>query len=78
MGAQRRALDLGLEFTPQQPGYLNLCIRTGNLLYTSGHVSDQKGNSAPTSPWKMATQRRKTASSNCSTRCITCTARWTD
>src|SRR4029077_6862960 len=24
-------------------GYLNLCARTGNLLFASGHVSDMKG-----------------------------------
>ena len=34
---------LGIVFTKQEPGYLNLCIRSGNLLYTSGHVSDLKG-----------------------------------
>lgn len=43
MSAQRRALALGLEFSKQEPGYLNLCIRTGNLLMTSGHVSTLKG-----------------------------------
>lgn len=43
MSAQRRANSLGLEFTKQEPGYLNLCIRTGNLLMTSGHVSSLKG-----------------------------------
>ena len=43
MGAQRKALDLGLEFTKQQPVYLNLCVRTGNLLITSGHTSNLKG-----------------------------------
>jgi enamine deaminase RidA (YjgF/YER057c/UK114 family) len=43
MGAEQRAKDLGLEFPPQTPGYLNLCVKTGNLLITSGHVSDMKG-----------------------------------
>lgn len=43
MGAEQRALDLGLTFPKQEPGYLNLCIRTGNLLITSGHTSDAKG-----------------------------------
>jgi len=43
MSPQQRALDLGLTFPEQTPGYLNLCIRTGNLLLTSGHVSDTKG-----------------------------------
>jgi enamine deaminase RidA (YjgF/YER057c/UK114 family) len=43
MGAEQRAKDLGLEFPAQTPGYLNLCVKTGNLLITSGHVSDMKG-----------------------------------
>ncbi len=43
MGAEQNALDLGLTFANQPPGYLNLCIRTGNLLFTSGHTSDMKG-----------------------------------
>lgn len=39
-----RAKALGIEFSkPAAPGYLNLCVRTGNLLITSGHVSDIKG-----------------------------------
>ena len=37
------ARELGIDLSPQAPGYLNLCIRTGNLLMTSGHVSDMKG-----------------------------------
>ena len=43
MGAEQRALDLGITFPSIEPGYLNLCIRTGNLLITSGHTSDAKG-----------------------------------
>ena len=43
MTPQEIALKLGLTFSKQEPGYLNLCIRTGNLLFTSGHVSDLKG-----------------------------------
>lgn len=43
MSAEKKAAELGLEFTTVEPGYLNLCIRTGNLLITSGHTSDQKG-----------------------------------
>ena len=35
MGAEQRAKDLGLEFPAQTPGYLNLCVKTGNLLITS-------------------------------------------
>lgn len=43
MSAQQKAEQAGITFTKQEPGYLNLCIRTGNLLLTSGHVSDMKG-----------------------------------
>src|SRR6187402_197137 len=43
MTPQEKAEQLGLTFARQEPGYLNLCIRTGNLLLTSGHVSDMKG-----------------------------------
>ena len=43
MGAEQKAKDLGLTFPSKEPGYLNLCIRTGNLLMTSGHTSDLKG-----------------------------------
>ena len=43
MSAEQRALDLGLTFPELTPGYLNMCARSGNLLFTSGHVSDLKG-----------------------------------
>ena len=43
MNPQDVADKLGLKFTRQEPGYLNLCCRSGNLLFTSGHVSDLKG-----------------------------------
>ena len=43
MTPQQTAESLGLKFEKQTPGYLNLCIRTGNLLITSGHVSTLKG-----------------------------------
>ena len=43
MRAEQKAQELGLTFEPLEPGYLNLCIRTGNLLITSGHTSDAKG-----------------------------------
>jgi enamine deaminase RidA (YjgF/YER057c/UK114 family) len=43
MTPQQRAESLGLTFSRLEPGYLNLCIRSGNLLITSGHVSDLKG-----------------------------------
>ena len=43
MSAQSKAESLGLKFVKQAPAYLNLCIRSGNQLLTSGHVSDLKG-----------------------------------
>jgi enamine deaminase RidA (YjgF/YER057c/UK114 family) len=43
MSADQKAQELGIEFSAVTPGYLNLCIRTGNLLMTSGHTSDIKG-----------------------------------
>lgn len=43
MSIDQKAQDLGVSFEPQQPGYLNLCIRSGNQLITSGHTSDLKG-----------------------------------
>lgn len=43
MTPEKKATELGLTFEPITPGYLNLCVRSGNLLITSGHVSDMKG-----------------------------------
>src|SRR6266498_3331613 len=43
MGAEQKAVELGLTFPSKEKGYLNLCVRTGSLLITSGHVSDIKG-----------------------------------
>ncbi len=43
MNPQQTAESLGLTFSKQTPGYLNLCIRSGQQLLTSGHVSDLKG-----------------------------------
>src|SRR3954452_5016054 len=43
MTAQETAKHLGLVFEKQTPGYLNLCIRSGNQLISSGHVSTLKG-----------------------------------
>ena len=43
MQPQQIAESLGIVFAPQTPGYLNLCIRSGQQLLTSGHVSDLKG-----------------------------------
>jgi enamine deaminase RidA (YjgF/YER057c/UK114 family) len=38
-----KAKELGVSFEPLTPGYLNLCVRSGSQLITSGHVSDLKG-----------------------------------
>ena len=43
MTPEEKAKELGIDLSPQDKGYLNLCIRSGNLLITSGHVSDLKG-----------------------------------
>ena len=43
MTAENKAVALGVSFQPQKPGYLNLCIRSGQQLITSGHTSDLKG-----------------------------------
>ena len=43
MNPQEIAQNLGLTFEKQTPGYLNLCIRSGNQLMSSGHVSTLKG-----------------------------------
>lgn len=43
MGANDKAQQLGVSFEALEPGYLNLCIRSGNQLITSGHTSDAKG-----------------------------------
>ena len=43
MSAQQNAETLGVKFTKQEPGYLAMVVRSGNLLITSGHVSDIKG-----------------------------------
>jgi enamine deaminase RidA (YjgF/YER057c/UK114 family) len=43
MTPQQIAESLDLTFEKQTPGYLNLCIRSGNQLISSGHVSTLKG-----------------------------------
>src|SRR5207248_8162307 len=43
MGAEQKAVELGISFPVKEKGYLNLCVSSGNLLITSGHVSDVKG-----------------------------------
>lgn len=43
MTPQQIAEQLGISFEKQTPGYLNLCIRSGNQWMSSGHVSTLKG-----------------------------------
>lgn len=43
MTPQQNAERLGITLEKQTPGYLNLCIRSGNQLLSSGHVSTLKG-----------------------------------
>lgn len=43
MSYTQKAKDLGVTLEPLTPGYLNLCIRSGNQLITSGHTSEKKG-----------------------------------
>ena len=43
MSPQEKALALDIKFTKQEPAYLAMVVKTGNLLFTSGHVSDMKG-----------------------------------
>jgi len=43
MGPEQKAKELEIDLSEQQPGYLNLCIRSGQQLVTSGHTSDLKG-----------------------------------
>ncbi|MFN8709673.1 MAG: RidA family protein [Planctomyces sp.] len=43
MTPQEKAVSLGLNLAKLEPGYLNLCAKSGNQLISSGHVSDLKG-----------------------------------
>lgn len=43
MSPQEIAESLGIQFSKQENAYLAMVVRTGNLLITSGHVSDIKG-----------------------------------
>ena len=43
MSPQEKAVALNVKFTKQEPGYLAMVVKSGNLLFTSGHVSDIKG-----------------------------------
>lgn len=43
MSCNQKAKEVGVELEPQERGYLNLCVRSGNQLITSGHTSTLKG-----------------------------------
>ncbi len=43
MTPQEKAEALGITFSKQEPGYLAMVVKSGDLLITSGHVSDMKG-----------------------------------
>jgi enamine deaminase RidA (YjgF/YER057c/UK114 family) len=43
MTPQEKAESLGIAFQKLDAGYLNLCVRSGDQLITSGHVSTLKG-----------------------------------
>ncbi|MEO2014218.1 MAG: RidA family protein [Fuerstiella sp.] len=43
MSAEAKARELGVSLESLEPGYLNLCLRSGNQLITSGHTSDLTG-----------------------------------
>jgi enamine deaminase RidA (YjgF/YER057c/UK114 family) len=61
MTPQQNAEQLGVRFEKQAPGYLNLCIRSGNQLLTSGHVSDLKGKLGA----DISTEQGYAAAKNC-------------
>lgn len=42
-GPQKRAEALGVKFEKQEPGYLNGCVKSGKLLFSSGFGSKMKG-----------------------------------
>lgn len=66
MTPQQKAESLGITFAPQTPGYLNLCIRTGNQLLTSGHVSGLKGKLGA----GLTTEEGYQAAKDCATRIL--------
>ena len=43
MTPEEKAKELGVAFTQLEPSDLNLCIRSSNLLITSGHTSTATG-----------------------------------
>ena len=43
MTPTQRAEALGIKFEKLEAGYLNRCVKSGKLLFTSGHTSKIKG-----------------------------------
>ena len=44
MGAEAKLKELGIELPePLAGGYLNMAVKVGNLIFTSGHTSDLVG-----------------------------------
>jgi enamine deaminase RidA (YjgF/YER057c/UK114 family) len=43
MSPTEKAKALGIKFEKLKPGYLNPCVKSGKLLFTSGHTSKIKG-----------------------------------
>ncbi len=66
MSPQQKAESLGISFDKATPGYLNLCIRSGNQLLTSGHVSTVKGKLGD----GMTTEQGYEAARDCATKIL--------
>src|SRR3954471_9710956 len=66
MTPQEKAESLGITFTRQEPGYLALVVRTGDLLITSGHVSDLKGKLGA----GLTVEQGKAAARQCATKIL--------
>jgi enamine deaminase RidA (YjgF/YER057c/UK114 family) len=43
LSPQKKAEALGIKFEKREPGYLNHCVKSGKLLFTSGFASKTKG-----------------------------------
>lgn len=65
-GPQQKAESLGVKFEKQTPGYLNKCIREGNLLITSGHTSALQGKLGEA----LTTQQGYEAARDCATKIL--------
>ena len=68
MDAQKKAESLGIKFEKIAPGYLNLCIRSGSQLLTSGHVSGLKGNLGR----ELTTEQGRSAARECAIKVLGC------